>query len=79
MGGELQVNVRGSWGRKINSHVLSSQSPFVRLLLFPVLRNGDTQFMNLVRVEMRIFYIIFTAGISEILIRRTLKRVVGDA
>lgn len=79
MGGEPQMNVRGSWGRKINSQVVSSHSPFVRLLLFPVLRNGDTQFMNLVRVEMRVFYSIFTAGISEILIRRTLKRVVGDA
>lgn len=62
------------WAKAFDYKIIESQPPLVRLLLAVVVRTSDTPFQKQNRIQFRIFYVIFSLGFSEFLIRRQLRQ-----
>lgn len=59
----------------VNRESYLQQTTFTRIVLVLVPMSGDTQAMTLIRLVTRIILAVYSLGLTEVLIRRTLERV----
>lgn len=59
----------------VNRESYLQQTTFTRIVLVFVPMSGDTQAMTLIRLVTRSILAVYSLGLTEVLIRRTLKRV----